>query len=395
MPVLAPGRHLTPKEEVIKASDRCSDTEWGEPLLRAQTNFFLFMKVEKREVYKLGVASLLNDVSSEGIYAILPLYLKDPILVGFVGGLFNGLAYIIKPISGYISDVTGKIKGFVVGGYLLSAISKLFISAVEKSFIPLFVALDRIGKGIRDTPRDVILTEYEKRGWAFGLHRAMDTTGAIIGVILAYFLISTFPIKMSLFILAGIGFLTLVPLVFLRVGEHKREKGIKFKLSLSLVPALVGLSLISPAIYLERAAEITGTSALIPYAGFNIVYAASALLISTRSDAIGRRTLLLCGMVLIALSHLLIWVNNTLLLSLAFLLYGAAFGIVLPTIFARVGDRVMDHIGLNIGIVQLSLGLSILLGSTLAGILVENIGYQGIAIFSLPALATILLRDHF
>ncbi|NPA86856.1 MAG: MFS transporter, partial [Candidatus Diapherotrites archaeon] len=187
--------------------------------------------MKRRDVYLLGITSMINDASSEGVYTLLPLLLKDPFLVGVVGGIFNGLAYMIKPLSGYLSDRWGRAKPLIAFGYVISSLARTLIAFLPKLLVPLAVIVDRIGKGIRDAPRDALLSLFPRRGWAFGLHRALDTTGAIIGVLLATTLISVLSLdtREAILYLGLLGFLALLPLLFIeeprrhRINKNLRE----------------------------------------------------------------------------------------------------------------------------------------------------------------------------
>jgi MFS family permease len=355
----------------------------------------------KRNVYLLGITSFLNDASSEGVYALLPLYLKDPALVGLVGGLFNGLAYMIKPFSGYLSDRIGRTKPLIIFGYLFSATVRSFIALVSRAFVPLLVALDRIGKGIRDAPRDVLLATVKNRGWAFGLHRALDTSGAVLGTLLAATLVYFLDIRLSILLLAFLGFLTLLPLLLVKdVKRRRTEDSLTTSLTESarelgttaLLALLLGLSLVSPAIFIERAVNIVGKKGLVFYVIFNVIYALSAYYLGRKSDKLGRKTVMGLGLVSTILALLLVSTTHSILVLAGFVLFGVAFGTTLPVLFAMAGDRVKRDVGAGMGLVQFLLGTSMLISSTAAGLLVSLYGYFTLSLFATPAiLATILL----
>jgi MFS family permease len=141
----------------------------------------------------LGVVSFLTDTSSEMIRPLLPLFIMHLggtyQAVGLIGGVGDSAASILKVISGYLSDKTGKRKIFVFAGYLTSAIAKtLYAFAATWQHLLLLMTGERTGKGLRAAPRDAIIansTHHDKRGLAFGVHRAMDSGGAILGSMLA------------------------------------------------------------------------------------------------------------------------------------------------------------------------------------------------------------------
>src|SRR3989338_2874009 len=145
----------------------------------------------------LGITSLLTDISSEIVYPILPVFLvttlgASPAIMGLIEGIAESLASLLKVFSGYFSDKIKQRKPFTIFGYTGSTVGKFFLFiSYSWGFVLLGRVIDRIGKGVRTAPRDALIADSAKegrRGAAFGLHRAMDTMGAIIGTALAYFL---------------------------------------------------------------------------------------------------------------------------------------------------------------------------------------------------------------
>lgn len=145
-------------------------------------------------VWVLGFVSMLMDISSEMIHSLLPLFMvttlgTSALLVGFIEGLAQSTALIVKIFSGMLSDYLGKRKWLAVTGYALGAFTKP-VFALASSIELVFTArlLDRVGKGIRGTPRDAMvadLTPPELRGAAFGLRQSLDSIGAFVGPLLA------------------------------------------------------------------------------------------------------------------------------------------------------------------------------------------------------------------
>src|SRR3989442_7710105 len=147
----------------------------------------------------LGVVSLLTDFSSEMIVQILPFYLilalgANALIVGLIEGTADAVVAFMKVVSGRWSDVAGSRKGFVEAGYGLSTVMKILFpfAAAWPQFFGMRV-VERLGKGVRDAPRDALLTEStpaDARGKAFGFHRSMDTAGAIIGPVVTLALLA-------------------------------------------------------------------------------------------------------------------------------------------------------------------------------------------------------------
>ncbi|QIP88766.1 MFS transporter [Streptomyces sp. Tu 2975] len=147
-------------------------------------------------VIALGAVSLVTDISSEMVTAVLPLYLVlglglSPLQFGFLDGLFNGVTALVRLVGGHAADRGGRHKRVAGAGYALSAFSRLglLLAGGATGGIAAALAADRIGKGIRTAPRDAMITlssPPETLGRAFGVHRAMDTTGALFGPLAAF-----------------------------------------------------------------------------------------------------------------------------------------------------------------------------------------------------------------
>src|SRR5919108_126945 len=146
-------------------------------------------------VFFLGLTSLLTDISSEMVTATLPVYLLvtlrlAPLQFGLIDGLNQGASVLVRIASGLIADRWRRAKEVATSGYAFSAICRIGLLLVGRSWLGIsgVVLLDRIGKGIRTAPRDAMIAgsvSSEKLGTAFGVHRAMDTAGAMLGPLLA------------------------------------------------------------------------------------------------------------------------------------------------------------------------------------------------------------------
>ena len=146
-------------------------------------------------VILLGIISFLNDMSSEMITPILPMFISSlggtGLIIGLVGGVRDSISSLLKVFSGYLSDKTGRRKVFIFSGYLTSSIFKIVLALAQTwQQILIFIGLERIGKGIRTASIESIIADSmpNQRGKGFGIHRAFDTTGAIIGSCIVFFL---------------------------------------------------------------------------------------------------------------------------------------------------------------------------------------------------------------
>jgi MFS family permease len=154
-------------------------------------------------VVALGAVSLVTDISSEMVTAILPLYFvftlgMSPLTFGFLDGLYNGVTSFVQLASGHVSDRSQRRKLIAGSGYGLSAVCKLGLLAAGRSvpWLGAVLAVDRTGKGIRTAPRDALITlssRPENLGRSFGVHRAMDTVGALLGPLIAFLILAKLP----------------------------------------------------------------------------------------------------------------------------------------------------------------------------------------------------------
>ena len=283
----------------------------------------------------LGITSLLTDISSEMVYPVLPVFLvsvlgASPAILGFIEGIAESLASLLKVFSGYFSDMVKSRKPFAIFGYASSTLGKLFL-CLAGSWTTVLAArsIDRFGKGIRTAPRDALIAESareNRRGAAFGLHRAMDTLGAVLGVGLTYFLVSRFMVglrKIFLFSLipaiAGVLVLFFVKEIKAKVpkeGERPRlrwqalDKRLKFFLLFSF---LFTLGNSSNQFLLLRAKNLGNTLSLVIlfYLVYNIVYSLLAYPVSRLSDTLGRKKVIVLGYLSYALVYFGFAINNS------------------------------------------------------------------------------------
>ncbi len=272
-------------------------------------------------VRTLGLVSLLADLSSEIAYPLFPIFvttvLGAPVaLLGLIEGIAEATASITKYPFGQAADYTGRRKPFVLTGYTLGALGKLVIALAFGW--PLALAgrfTDRLGKGMRTAPRDDLIaanTQPGQQGLAFGLHRTMDTMGAVLGPLVALALVQAdVPLRWIFAIAVIPGLLSVVAIVVL-VREHREEPQRRaFRLSLPGSPAfrwLLAGSLLfavgnsSDAFILLKAQDVgMSTSAVILlYVLYNVVYSAGSLPLGGLSDRIGQYPLVITGFVIFA-----------------------------------------------------------------------------------------------
>jgi MFS family permease len=281
-----------------------------------------------RTVVLLGFTSLLTDISSEAVAAVLPLYLVyaagfSPLALGFIDGLYRGAAAITALASGFWADRRKRHKEVATLGYGLSAITKLGLVAAGGAVAPIaaFVMLDRIGKGIRTAPRDALISlsaSPKTLGTAFGVHRAMDTTGAMIGPLMAFGILALAPLAFtSVFLvsfcvaIAGLGVIALLvpsrvertqskpPLSLRQMSPLLLER--RFR-ALVLVASLLGLATISDAfLYLALQRKLDLAPAIFPllFVGVSLAFMVLAVPAGKLADRVGRGRVFVGGYVLL------------------------------------------------------------------------------------------------
>ncbi|WP_395292284.1 MFS transporter [Kitasatospora hibisci] len=274
-------------------------------------------------VLALGTVSLITDVSSEMVTAVLPLYLVtalgvSPLGFGVLDGVFNGASAVLRLLGGFLGDRGGgRHKAVATAGYGLSALCRPALLMVRTTpLIGLVLAVDRVGKGLRTAPRDAMIslaTPPERRGRAFGLHRAMDTLGALAGPLLAFLILRTAPggyhavFTVSSYV-AALGVLVLVllvpgrslrstpaPTARLRLRELLRLPALR---RTTACAALLGLATVSDSfvyLLLQRRFELSaGWFPLLPL-GTAAVYLLLAVPFGALADRTGRRRMFVLG----------------------------------------------------------------------------------------------------
>lgn len=349
----------------------------------------------RANVFLLGMVSFINDTSSKIIVPILPLFIAQlgggGLAMGITAGLSDSVASLAKLFAGYWSDRFGRRKPFVLVGYALSALAKLLM-AIAGSW-PQVLALrvvERLGKGVRSAPRDAILaasTEKRHRGRGFGLHRAMDSGGALLGTLLVLVLYWFFGLAfLHIFLIAGLlGFVSLLPLWFVQEsGNSRTPSRPRLKLS-SLPPPLRRFMLIaftyalanfSYMFFVLRAESsfkerLAVAMPLLLYALYQLSFTVFAIPAGIISDRIGRRAVLLAGyslFTLICLGFLLTTSFPSLLML--FLLYGINYALVEATERTLVSDLAPEsERGTALGTYHMTTSLAALPAGLLAGIL--------------------------
>ena len=371
-----------------------------------------------RNVFFLGVVSFLTDVSSEMIFTLLPLFLLNVLrvgtpVIGLIEGIAEGTASLLKVLSGWLSDRLGRRKGLAVFGYSLSTLAKPFLyfattwgAAAGVRFV------DRIGKGIRTSPRDALVADSappEEMGKSFGFHRGMDTLGAVLGLSVAalvVYVVQQGGLELTrdafqTIVLVGIVPAVLAVLVLLFFVRERGKgagsesptasfgglppeavnarKGFDLRFKLFLVVVVVfTLGNSSDAFLILRAQDLgfSVPQVLLLFVAFNLVYALAALPAGLVSDRLGRKGVIVVGWSIYALAYLGLAVASAAWqVWLLFALYGLYYGVAEGVSRAFVADLVpAERRGTAYGLYHTAVGLSLLPASLIAGWLWHLIG---------------------
>lgn len=350
-----------------------------------------------RSVIALGLVSLFMDISSEVIHSLLPAFLVtvlgvSALSIGIIEGIAEATASVTKIFSGALSDWIGKRKPLVLLGYGLSALTKpLFPLASGVGGVLAARFIDRIGKGIRDAPRDALIgdvTPAELRGTAFGLRQSLDTVGAFVGPLLAMLLMAVSSGNFRLvFWIAVIPAFLAVLLVLYGVQEPGAPRPVErrpFPIQRSELGRLDGaywwllgvatvltLGRFSEAFLLLAAQDVGLAVALIPgvFVTMNVVYAASAYPFGRMADLVSRRMLLGLGVVFLIAADIVLATAGTVWQVFAgVVLWGLHMGVTQGLFSTLVVDAApADLRGTALGLYNLITGGALLAASILAG----------------------------
>ena len=352
----------------------------------------------------LGLVSFFADISSEMVYPIIPLYLTaafgaTPLLVGFIEGIAESLASLLKVYSGYLTDKYQKKKPVAFIGYATGLIYKIAL-LVSTSWTGILISriIDRIGKGIRTSPRDVMVSESAKetdRGQAFGIHKALDMLGSAIGIILSYFILLRFKDNTSsyklIFIISIIpAVIALLMFIFIkekntvypqkeRQGFFNQFKNLDQKLKMYLLISMIftlGNSSNSFLLLRANTAGFDATSVILLYFIYNVTASLLAIPFGRMSDRFGRKNILITGYIIFAVVYFSFGIADTKMgFMLLFMLYGIYTATTAGVERALITDIAPANLkGTMLGLQQTIVGISLFFASIIFGFLWNNFG---------------------
>lgn len=356
-----------------------------------------------KNVKNLGWVSFFNDVSSEMIYPLLPLFLTQVLgagvlFVGLIEGMAESVSSFLKLFSGWLSDRFQKRKGIILFGYSLASLTRPFMGLVTSAFHVLFLRFfDRIGKGLRTSPRDALLSQSsseDERGKAFGFQRAMDHAGAMVGPLIASLLMLVLTKDLRvIFYLSAIPALLCLWILFRGVTDvsgnrtstspslklHWNTWGREFKCFL-LIITLFTLGNSSDAFLLLRAKDLEIDIVSISILWFVLHLSKTIFSIpgGGLSDRIGRRSVMIIAWTVYGLVYLgFAFASKAYHIWLLFFIYGLFFGLSEGTERAWVADLVEESKrGTAYGVYHFFIGMATLPASLLMGLLWKTIGVQ-------------------
>lgn len=358
-------------------------------------------------VWVLGFVSMLMDISSEMIHALLPIYMvtvlgTSTLAVGIIEGIAEATAAITKIFSGALSDWLGKRKGLAVFGYGMAAFTKpIFPLAPSLSWLITARFIDRVGKGVRGAPRDALVADLappEVRGASFGLRQSLDTVGAFVGPLLAILLMLwTANNFQTVFWIAVIPAFLAFALIAFAVKEPERPaelRKVKSPLSRTELAGLgfdywwvVGIATVftlarfSEAFLILRSQSVGLPIALVPAVMvlMNIVYAFAAYPAGVLSDRMNRHAILILGFALLVVADIVLAFSGSIVgVAMGVILWGLHMGLTQGLLATLVADAAPAELrGTAYGMFNLMTGLALLAASVLAGALWDAIGPKG------------------
>lgn len=377
-----------------------------------------FFKGITGNILVLGLVSFLTDFSSEMIYPLLPVFLTavlgaGPAVLGVIEGIAESTASLLKLVSGIMSDRVTDRKRLVLTGYGISSFARPFIAAATGPLAVLVIRFaDRVGKGIRTSPRDALIADSVDpsiRGKAYGFHRSMDHAGAIAGPLVASALLAYVVSDMrSVFWLAAIPGILAVALIAFKVKEVERRRGTGNGTFLGLFPHgrlrayiiilfIFTLGNSSDAFLLLQAGRLGVTPVMIPllWAFFHVVKMSSSMPFGALSDKIGRRKIIVTGWCVYALTYVGFgYATTETHVWLLFTLYGLFYGLTEGTEKAFLVDiSKAEERGSAFGWYNFAIGIGALPASLFFGLIWQAVGSKAAFAFGagLAGLAALLL----
>lgn len=362
-----------------------------------------------KSVYLLGMVSFFNDIASEMVYPVLPIFLTQilgaPVyIVGIIDGVSESMSSLLKTVFGYWSDKLERRKPFVVIGYSASAISKVLI-ALASTWPLVFMArfIDRLGKGVRTGARDALLLDTSddtNKGFIFGVHRSFDSAGAVVGPLIALLFIHSFSgnIRYVLYAATIPSFFGLIFFLFIREAR-KSVRGttekIRLTFSLKTIPSQFKLFLLVMTLFTlgnssdsflilqSKQLGLSLTAVVFAYVFYNVIYTLLSTPAGMIADKIGATYVYAAGLVVYALVYIGFALNrNIQMIWVLFAVYGAYIALTDGVSKALIGSYISkNQAGTMYGATQTVVSVATLLASVIGGVLWSTLGSRATFLF--------------
>jgi MFS family permease len=363
-----------------------------------------------RNVYALGFVSFFTDISSEMVFSVLPVFIlslpgSSPAFLGLIEGIAEALSYGLRAVSGFWSDKFQRRKLIVLIGYGFSNVVKPFFAVASSAWDALYIRVgDRVGKGIRTAPRDALISESvsgEKSGAAFGIHRTLDQSGAVVGPLLAsgLMLILGYTVRDVFWFSFIPGTIALILIIFFvketipKTGQRfEFLKGVRDTLTadysrLLIVVAIFSIGAFDYSFILLNASSLGVAADLIPlvYALLNVAHTVIAIPAGRLSDKIGKEKVLGFGYAIFLMGSALIFIGprTYIFAYVVAAVYGFYQGVVETVQRAMVPNYAKTGLkGTAYGVYYLVVGCSVLVSNSVVGWLWNGYGSEVAALYS-------------
>ena len=356
-------------------------------------------------IFIMGLVSLFTDISTESIQSFFPLFILSiggtAFAIGVISGITDALSNILKGLSGWLSDKFNRRKPFILAGYTVSNLSKpLMAFSPSWEFVLGLKAIDRAGKGLRTSARDSLISYYAvEKGRAFGIHRAMDTSGAIIGAILAFILLYfTWTYQQIILFTLIPGLCAIILILFVKDVDPKKMKTLKKSeqklplqthinrnfVKLIIILGVIEFASVNISFLQLRSIDYLFAEFFIPilYLISNVVYMSLSPFMGSLSDKIGRKPVIITGLSILLVASIVLAIPvaisliSLVIIIVIWIMFGFYMAAVDPISRAYIADLVgKDKRGRAYGYYYLSVGLISLGESVIFGFIYNSFSF--------------------
>ncbi len=359
-----------------------------------------------KNVFYLSLVSLFNDFSNEMVYSVMPAFLTKSLgapvwFVGFLEGFAEALNNILKIFSGRLADYFNRRKILAVLGYAISSLTRFFLYLVNNFWQVLGLRiLDRVGKGLRDAPRDALIylsSEKEELNKSYNFHRAFDTIGAILGPLVGFILLNYFFALnyKNLFLIASLlGFLAVLTFIFVEDKKDSYSKNKKFIFDFKIFSKNIKLYLLAFFLFsfgylplslvLLRIQTIDSSLKTLPlfYFFFNIFFVIFAFPIGRLADKLGEKIMLKSGFIFAILSYLIFSLPYNILIFPALILLSLSLALIDGIKMVYIGKNIsQEYLATAQGTLSALYGFGQLFSGLIGGLIWTKLNFSFAFIF--------------